>query len=260
MRWPTPSGRPGLAASVGLPVLAIFLILTAPLMGVDPAVLAQAPGRLADLAWRLVSKPDWGYLATLIPLMGETVAIAFVATATACVLSFVVGLLAAQNTSFAPWVGSATKAGLALVRSLPELVWALLFVAAVGLGVLPGFLALVVTSVGMLGLFYASSFEVADRKAVEGVAAHGADGLAVRRFAILPQAVPDLLGHSLYLFDVNVRAATILGVVGAGGIGFAFSQSVRLFKFERLSLFLLSIYLVVSAIDRLSAWLRARAV
>jgi phosphonate transport system permease protein len=146
------------------------------------------------------------------------------------------------------------------MRALPELVWALVFVSAVGLGPLPGVMALAFVTVGFMGKFFAESIEVVNDRPVEGVSAHGANWFQVRTFAHLPQAMPDFIGTTLYILDHNLRAAAILGLVGAGGIGYDMVMAMRLFDYDRLLLIAASIYLVVTMLDRLSDRFRMRVI
>ena len=130
---------------------------------------------------------------------------------------------------------------------MPELVWALVFVSAFGLGAPAGVLAISIVSVGFMGRVYAESLEVVDMKVAETVTAHGAGWGQVRLYGVLAQAMPDMVGTSLYLLDHNLRAATLLGLVGAGGIGYDMIVALKLFRFDRLSL-------IVSAILVGIAW------
>ncbi|MFZ4506410.1 MAG: phosphonate ABC transporter, permease protein PhnE [Fimbriimonas sp.] len=260
MIWVTPSGRPDRRTLLAVFGLLVFFALTAQFMGINPEVARSGLPRLFDLVRRIFSPPDLSYLPKLGVMLAQTVGMAFVATTVAFVLSLILAPLAARNTTPQPWIGFVCKAFLALVRALPEVVWAMLFVSAVGLGVLPGVMALIVTSVGMMAKFFAESFEVVDAKAIEGVAAHGASPGAVRAIAVFPQSVPDLVSHTLYIFDSNVRSAGILGFVGAGGIGFDFVQAVKLFRFERILMFIVAIAVTVSILDRLSRAIRRRLV
>lgn len=146
------------------------------------------------------------------------------------------------------------------MRALPELVWALVFVSAVGLGPLPGVMAMAFVTIGFMAKFFAEAIEVVSVKTVEGIEAHGASGLQVWAFAMLPQALPDILGAVLYVLDHNLRAAVMLGLVGAGGIGYDLVMSMRLFQYDRLLLISLAIYAAVTALDRISDSVRTRII
>jgi phosphonate transport system permease protein len=259
-RWPTPDGLPPLPLVGGVLALLAGLWLTAPLVEMDFVRLIGSLGRMVTFAGQMFVTPDWAYVPQLLAKMLETIEMTVLGTAIAIVVSLPLGILAASNATPHPVVYRVTRDLLSLMRALPELVWALVFVSAVGLGPLPGVMALAFVTVGFMGKFFAESIEVVDHKAVEGVRAHGAGWLQVRLFAMLPQALPDFVGTVMYILDHNLRAAAILGLVGAGGIGYDLVMSMRLFQYDRLLLIALSIYLVVTALDRASDRLRSRII
>ncbi|PKO84665.1 MAG: phosphonate ABC transporter, permease protein PhnE [Betaproteobacteria bacterium HGW-Betaproteobacteria-11] len=259
-RWPTPNGLPPLPLVGGALALLAGLWLTAPVVEVDFVRLIGSLGKMAAFAGQMFVAPDWQYVPQLLDKMLETIEMTVLGTAIAVVLSLPMGILAARNATPHIVVYRLTRDMLSLMRALPELVWALVFVSAVGLGPLPGVMALAFVTVGFMGKFFAEAIEVVDPKAVEGVRAHGAGWLQVRLFAMLPQALPDFVGTVMYILDHNLRAAAILGLVGAGGIGYDLVMSMRLFQYERLLLIALSIYLVVTLLDRLSDQLRTRII
>lgn len=259
-RWPTPDGRLPLPLVGGALALLCMLWLTAPIVEVDFVRLFGSGGKMLNFAGQMFVTPDWAYVPQLLAKMLETIEMTVLATAIAIVISLPLGILAARNATPHVVVYRLTRDLLSLMRALPELVWALVFVSAVGLGPLPGVMALAFVTVGFMGKFFAESIEVVDHKAVEGVRAHGAGWFQVRLFAMLPQALPDFVGTVMYILDHNLRAATILGLVGAGGIGYDLVMSMRLFQYERLLLIALSIYLVVTVLDRASDSLRSRII
>jgi len=257
-RWPTPNGRLPLPLVGGVLALLLTLWLTAPIVEVDFVRLFTSGGKMLAFAGQMFVTPDWAYVPQLLAKMLETMEMTVLATAIAIVISLPLGVLAARNATPHLVVYRLTRDLLSLMRALPELVWALVFVSAVGLGPLPGVMALAFVTVGFMGKFFAESIEVVDHKAVEGVRAHGAGWIQVRLFAMLPQALPDFVGTVMYILDHNLRAAAILGLVGAGGIGYDLVMSMRLFQYERLLLIALAIYLVVTALDRASDSFRRR--
>lgn len=259
-RWPTPNGLLPLPLVGGVLALLCMLWLTAPIVEVDFVRLFGSGGKMLNFAGQMFVTPDWAYVPQLLAKMLETIEMTVLATAIAIVISLPLGILAARNATPHVVVYRLTRDLLSLMRALPELVWALVFVSAVGLGPLPGVMALAFVTVGFMGKFFAESIEVVDHKAVEGVRAHGAGWFQVRLFAMLPQALPDFVGTVMYILDHNLRAATILGLVGAGGIGYDLVMSMRLFQYERLLLIALSIYLVVTVLDRASDSLRSRII
>jgi len=259
-RWPTPNGLPPLPIVGSVLALLIVLWLTAPIVDIDFIHLFGSVGKMFTFAGQMLVSPDWNYLPRLLTKMLETIEITILGTAIALIVSLPLGVLAASNASPHPVIYRVTRDLLTLMRALPELVWALVFVSAVGLGPLPGVMALAFVTVGFMGKFFAEAIEVVDQRAVEGVRAHGAGWLQVRLYAMFPQALPDFAGITMYILDHNLRAASILGLVGAGGIGYELVMSMRLFQYNHLLLIALSIYLVVTALDRASDRLRSRII
>jgi phosphonate transport system permease protein len=215
---------------------------------------------MIEFSGNLLIVPEWGYLPTLGTNIMQTLEMAFLATSIALVISLPLGVMAAKNASPHPAVFHATRNLLTMMRALPELVWALVFVSAVGLGPLPGIMALSFVTVGFMGKFFAESIEVVDPRQVEGVAAQGASWLQLRTFAHFPQAFPDFVGTVMYILDHNLRAATILGLVGAGGIGYDLVMAMRMFDYGRLLPIAISIYVVVTLLDRASDKFRRRLI
>lgn len=260
LRWPTPNGFPPLGLTLSLLAACISLFLTAPIVEIDFIRLTRSIDNFIEFFSHMAVWPNFEYLPQLASKMLETLEISFLATAIALVISLPLGFLAARNATLHPLLYRLTRDLLSLMRSLPEIVWALVFVSAVGLGPLAGIMALAFVTVGFMSKFFAEAIETVDHKAIEGVQAHGANGMQVRLFAIFPQAFPNLTGTLMYVLDHNIRAATILGVVGAGGIGYDMVMSMRLFQYDRLILIALSIYLVVTLLDHLSSYLRNRII
>jgi phosphonate transport system permease protein len=188
----------------------------------------------------------------------ETVQMAIIGTTFAVFLSAPFGLLAARNTTPHPIVYQATRMILNMIRAVPEIIFALIFVAAVGLGPFGGVLALAVGSIGFLGKLYAESIEAIDPQQVLALRATGANPLHVFRYSVVPQALPLIASYTLYLFEHNVRSATILGLVGAGGVGFVITKYLALFQYKRLMGALILVILTVTLVDRLSDRLRKR--
>jgi len=258
--WPTPNGLPALGPSVIMAACVLLLVISASAVELDLVRLFTAIPRMFEFASHLLVMPDWEYLPTLGVNMLQTIEMTFLATSIALVISLPLGVMAAANASPHPAVFHATRNLLTLMRALPELVWALVFVSAVGLGPLPGVMALSFVTVGFMGKFFAESIEVVDARQIEGVAAHGASWLQLRTFGIFPQVFPDFVGTVMYILDHNLRAAAILGLVGAGGIGYDLVMAMRMFDYDRLLPIALSIYVVVTVLDRLSDRFRRRLI
>lgn len=155
---------------------------------------------------------------------------------------------------------AASKAVLAVFRTVPEIVWALIFVFIVGLGPFPGVLALGVHTAGVLGKLFSEALEDVDRAPIEALQSTGAGRPAIVLYGILPQALPQFASYWLYRWEVNIRAAAVMGFVGAGGLGQRIYVAISLFQEQPLLTLLLAVYVMVTLVDALSAWLRARLV
>jgi phosphonate transport system permease protein len=188
----------------------------------------------------------------------ETIQMAIVGTLGAVLMALPVSLLAARNTSPLPATYTVTRLVLNFMRSIPELVWALLFVAAVGLGPFTGVLALAFGSVGSLSRVFAEAIEQIDPAQVNAVRATGASGLQSFIYAVVPQALPLFISYSIIYFEGNVRHATILGYVGAGGVGFLLFKYTGTSDYDKVLGTALVLVVAVTIIDRFSSWLRAR--
>ena len=180
------------------------------------------------------------------------------APSSASLLALPLAVLAARNITPARPLYYAARGVIALCRAVPDLVWALLFVTAVGLGPFPGALALSVHSVGMLGRLFAEVIEDMDMGPVEALALTGASRLQVFTHAVVPTVLPSLLGIALYRLDENIRSSLVLGFVGAGGIGFQLLTAMNLFQYRTVSLLLIMTFVLVIGAERLSAALRKR--
>ena len=190
------------------------------------------------------------------PLL-DTLAMSIAGTALAVVISLPLALLAAPNISPHPVVQHATRTLLAFMRSVPEIIMGILFVAAVGFGALPGVLALALHSVGMVGKFYAEAIEHVDPKPLEAARAAGATRFQVITHAVLPQVMPQLSDITIYRWEYHFRASAVLGIVGAGGIGFELIAALRLMSYDQVSAILLAILACVLVVDGIGARLRA---
>jgi phosphonate transport system permease protein len=190
----------------------------------------------------------------------ETVAIALVATAIGTILTVPFAFLSARNVAPNRVVHFVARGWILVVRCIPELVLALVFVAAIGLGPVPGVFALSLATVGFLSKLIADGLEEVDPSPREAVAATGAGRLQETATSVVPQAVPALVGSVLYMLDVNIRLSTILGIVGAGGIGFLLGESVRTLHLETTGAILVAVFVIVYAIELLGGWIRRRII
>jgi len=215
---------------------------------------------LADMGeyFSRYGKPDFSDLSRYLYLMGITLATALWGTVFALVVAFFLAPLAARN--FAPNVViyRIARELLNFMRAMPDLLLALIFVTALGLGPLPGALALGVHTAGFLGKFFAESLERVDQGVCEGVASTGANFAQMVMYAGWPSILREAMGNVLYILDRNVRMASVLGLVGAGGIGLALHDTLRLFEYGQSSALIMVILVTILLIDNASAWLRKR--
>ena len=190
------------------------------------------------------------------PLL-ETLAMSIAGTVLACMAALPLGILAARTIG-PTWCGAPIRLLLNTVRSIPGLVWGVIFVAAVGFGPLPGVFALACHSNGMLGKFYAEILEHVDPGPGDALRSQGVSRLGVLRFSVVPQILPRLVDVTLYRWEHNVRAATVLGVVGAGGLGLEIITAFHLFEYREALALIIVLLGLVTAIDFLGAWIRGR--
>lgn len=258
MRSVTASGRPR-AATFGLLIgVPVALLVCFRAMDVDLGQFFRGFGPLGSFLVKFFVQPDFGYLPTLLGLTVETFFIAFVASVGAAAISLPLSLLAARNCNPNPWIRGIVKTIAAGARAIPDLLLALILVSALGIGKAPGIVALAVATIAYLVKAYAEVLEVVSQGPVEGIAAAGGSPFAQRICGVVPQAGPDLVGLSLYGLDSNLRSASILGAIGAGGIGYDLAAAIRHFRYDRLGEMILSIYLSVWLVDALSSWARRK--
>ncbi len=202
--------------------------------------------------------PKWNFWEIVWYPAVETVYIAVWGNVIANLIALPLAVMAARNLTRSPLLRNFAKTVLILFRSISELIWAIFFVAAVGLGPFPGAVALGVNFAGILGRLYAEAMENIDPGPVEALQATGASRLQVIIFAIFPQVLPQFVTYILYWFEVGVRSATVLGMVGAGGIGFELVTTIRMFEFRETAVVLLIILGLVTIIDTASSLIRSR--
>jgi phosphonate transport system permease protein len=207
--------------------------------------------------WTDIGEWFWGWKKWL-SLLGETVLISYVGTLSGAVLAFALNFFAAENTSPAPWLRFVAKRLMEFCRTVPDIVFALIFVIAFGLGPMAGVLAIAVHSIGALGKQFAENVENIDMKPVEGLRSTGAGWVSCMRFAVLPQVAAGFASYTLLRFEINVRGASVMGFIGAGGIGQELVVAVRKFYYSDVSAILLLIVLTVFVIDIGTGWARGR--
>jgi phosphonate transport system permease protein len=206
--------------------------------------------------WTNIPEWFWGWRKWL-RLLGETLLISYVGTLIGAVLAFVLNFFAAENTSPAPWLRFTVRRLLEFARTVPAIVFALIFVIAFGLGPMAGVLAIAIHSTGALGKQFSEIVENAEMKPVEGLRSTGASWLACMRFAVLPQVVAGYASYALLRFEMNVRDASVMGFVGAGGVGQDLLEAIRKFYYSDVSAILAMIVIIVFCIDIGTGWLRS---
>lgn len=220
---------------------------------------ARILGGLRQLGWfaLLMIPPDPGAsLPLYLRAMGETLSIALLGTALAALAALPVSLLAASNVIPAALVRFPVRRMFDSIRGVDTLIWALVWINVVGLGPFAGVLAIAVSDFGAFGKLFSEAFEGADRRQVEGIRAAGGGRLEEIRFGLVPQVLPVIAGQVLYFIESNVRSATIIGIVGAGGIGLHLAEQIRVLEWRQVSFLILMILVTVAAIDFISGRLR----
>lgn len=223
----------------------------------DRLLTLEAGPLVGQRVWHDPGEWFWGLPHWLVRL-GDTILIAYVGTLLGVGGGFVFGLLSAGNIVRSAPLRWVVRRYLEFCRTVPEIVFALIFVIAFGLGPLPGVLALAIHSMGAQGKLFSEIVENADMKPVEGAIAAGASWTQMARFAVVPQVLPGFMSYALLRFEVNVRGAAVLGFVGAGGIGQDLIDAVRKFYYNDVAALLLLIILAVMLIDLGTGWLRRR--
>ena len=225
---------------------------------VSGARIAKGLPQAGVIFKQMFGPPDLTFVPKVLIGLRESLQIAALGTAVAAVLALPFGVLAARNLSRLAALPLLGKVLLNLVRTFPELVLALVFIKALGPGPFAGVLAVGFHSIGMIGKLYAERIETVDRGALEALSASGASPVEVFRYGVLPEVLPDFLSFALYRFDLNVRAATVLGLVGAGGIGTLLQFQLLASAWPAIGTILIGIILTVGMVDFVSAKLRAR--
>jgi phosphonate transport system permease protein len=252
--------RPGRARPWGFLGFLVFGVLFAQAVLVvhaRPQDLITGANGMADIL-RRAWPPDFSALSDSLWPALETVDIALFGTTIATILALPLAVMAARNTTPSRAVYTLARGIIAFARVVPDLVWALLFVTAVGLGPFPGALAVSVHSIGMLGRLFSEVIEDMDMGPVEALTLTGAGRAAVFSHAVIPTVMPSVLGIALYRLDENIRSSLVLGFVGAGGLGFQLLTAMQLFQYRTVSLLLIVTFIIVLAAERISAALRAR--
>jgi len=245
------------ARLVGRLALATVCVWMLSRLGITWSYVADAPTQVADLLGRMFP-PEWSHARTLIDPLVQTINIATLGTAIAVVLSIPIAFLAARNTTPNAATYALGRFVMVVSRSVDTLIWALVFIIVVGPGSLAGVLAVAVRSIGFVSKLFAEGIEEIDVGQVEAVSATGASRGQTLLYAIVPQVRPVFTGVCIFRWDINVRESTVLGLVGAGGLGFALNEAILGLEWSRVGLILVLVLVVVVLSEMLSAVLRKR--
>ncbi|MEM6481965.1 MAG: phosphonate ABC transporter, permease protein PhnE [Pseudomonadota bacterium] len=248
------------------PISFVVLVAVAAIMIASMHQVAPSPKQLADGLPGMVSlvnrmmppNMDPAFMARVFWRIVETFQIALVGAAIGILLSLPIGWLAARGVTPLGRGGYLVKAIISLLRTIPDLVWALLFVATVGLGAVAGTMTIIVDTIGFCGRFFAEAIEDAEKEPQEALSAIGANRVSVLTGAILPAVAPSMINTSLFALEKAVRSSVVLGLVGAGGIGQELKVAFDLFQYQNASSIILSIFVIVLVMEWITDHLRAR--
>jgi phosphonate transport system permease protein len=260
-RYPQHFGRPSSERRfmLGLGAAALILLLGGMAgLGFFSGAFLSGIGKLGEIAGLMLppNPGDWAHVRLYAMSLVETVAISFLGTLGASILAVPLALLAANNVTTQRVLRFLSRRSLDTIRSIDILIWALIWINVVGLGPFAGVLAIMTSDVGNFGKLFSEAIEAADRRPVEGIVSTGGGRVLGIRFGILPEVFPVLASQVLYFFESNTRSATIIGIVGAGGIGLHLAEAIRTLELQQASFIILIILVAVAAIDVVSNQLR----
>jgi phosphonate transport system permease protein len=258
-RYPDVFDRPA-SARLAMPamIVAAFGVLVFGLVDLDfsPARLLSGMHQLGWITLMMLPPDPGSSLPIYLKALGETLSIALLGTTIAAVFALPVSLLAARNIIPSNLLRFSVRRFLDSIRGVDTLIWALVWINVVGLGPFAGVLAIALSDFGAFGKLFSEAIEAADKKQVEGIRASGGNALHEIRFGLMPQVLPVIAGQVLYFIESNTRSATIIGIVGAGGIGLQLAEQIRVLEWQKVSFLILMILVAVAAIDWISTKLR----
>jgi phosphonate transport system permease protein len=254
--------RPAWSARIVPPTLTLLAAAAFVAMAIDvgfsPARLFSGMGRLGRFVGEMIPPSSGGQSLRILRALGETLAMAFVGTVLAALAALPLGIIGAKTVVPNKALHFAFRRLLDFFRGVPALVWALILVSAFGLGPFPGVCALALADMPHLAKLFAEAIENVDSGPVEGIRSTGAPALGVVRLGLLPQVAPVMVSQCLYYLESNFRHAAVLGIVGAGGIGFELEERIRVFAFDVVAFIILLYMLAVAILDTASRELRKR--
>jgi phosphonate transport system permease protein len=244
---------------VVLLVIAAFFVQSVVAVEFSPVAFARGMPDLANLVSRMFP-PSIEYIPRAAEAALQTVQMALVGTVVGALLSLPLAFMASKNVTPHAILYRASRSLIGFIRSIPDLIWGLLFVSAVGLGPFPGTVALALGSIGMLGKLYAETIEEIDPGQVEALRSTGAHPAQTLAMGVVPQVIPAAVALTLYRWDINIRDSIVLGLVGAGGIGFELQTSMRLFRYPEVLTMIVVILLIVLLVEHLSSYIRQKVI
>ena len=227
-------------------------------LGLAPGALMTGFGKLGRFLGEMFPPSSGGQSVRIIRALGETFAMAFAGTVIAAVVALPLGIIGAKTVVSNPLLHFGFRRFLDVFRGIPALVWALILVSVFGLGPFAGVVALALADIPNLAKLFSETLENTDPKPIEGVRSAGAPPLAVMRYGLAPQFAPVATSQTLFFLEGNFRNAGVLGIVGAGGIGFELDERIRIFAFDEVAFIILLFMICVAALDTLSRALRNR--
>jgi phosphonate transport system permease protein len=239
-------------------IVAAFALFIFGLVDLDfsPAKLFAGLSQLGWITLMMIPPDPGSSLPAYLSALGETLSIALLGTTIAAVFALPFSLLAARNIIPSGFLRFPVRRFFDSIRGVDTLIWALVWINVVGLGPFAGVLAIALSDFGAFGKLFSEAIEAADKKQVEGIRASGGNALHEIRFGLMPQVLPVIAGQVLYFIESNTRSATIIGIVGAGGIGLQLAEQIRVLEWQKVSFLILMILVAVAAIDWISGKLR----
>ena len=252
--------RPQWSWKTFLFIISTILLLT--LVSIDLEIdfinlFSNSLNYFTDILSRMLP-PDFSNFDSLFFSMIETIEIAILGTFIAIVLSIPLALLSARNIAPNIFIFFIARTITVFFRAIPEFIIAMILVIAIGFGAMPGVLALGIHTMGFLAKFYAEDIEHINKGPVEALESSGASKRQIISFAIIPQIIPSFVANNLYILDRNIRMATMLGIVGAGGIGYELQSAFRMFEYPRVSAIIIIIFITIFIVDNISSYIRSK--
>lgn len=241
-----------------LTLIVVFLLYIAALYrtSADPIKLIRGFGIIWDMIFTDLLPPDWGYFATSFEYLVETWNIALLSTTFAAVIALPLTFLASNNINKNPFYYRLVRTLLNFLRTIPDIILAILVVAFIGMGSISGIVALTIFTSGILAKMLSETTEGISQGPLDAIMASGGNKLQIIRYGVMPQILPYYASYTLYVLEMNVKASVVLGFIGAGGIGQLLNRNMKFFRYDRLSMILLVLFVTITLIDFVSNKLR----